>query len=396
MKTLIIAEFGSMGGTRTYFLRIVDFFRQYGAVIPFVGRQGLDDTISRFLEERNVEWHPLEESRTVEKRFTRFLGERIYGSLNRRIGDLLRLTGLPASVGLLKELRLLTRLVARHQPDLVVVSSGGGARFFSALFLASPALVVTHSELSLSPFRGFSRFIFEILMSRKTLKNKEVLFVSDHARNIFEKHEKAFHQRIRSRTVPNHGGALSDSVRRTRSRTPGVLTLGHVTGYKNPLLWAAVAKQVVDALHGNIQFTWAGDGNLMEQCRAAVAAYPTIRFIGVSDDVDGLYRSADIYFQPSLLESQGIGVVEAMKWSLPCIVSQTGGLVESVRENENGHLVDPSDTTAMARRLVELANDERLREQFGRVSRKIFEEKFCCEVWQARMKDCVTAVRSMQ
>jgi len=40
--------------------------------------------------------------------------------------------------------------------------------------------------------------------------------------------------------------------------------------------------------------------------------------------VEILYKMANIYFQPSLIESQSIAVVDALNFGLPCVVSNVG------------------------------------------------------------------------
>ncbi|MCI4326329.1 MAG: glycosyltransferase family 4 protein [Thermoplasmata archaeon] len=89
-----------------------------------------------------------------------------------------------------------------------------------------------------------------------------------------------------------------------------------------------------------------------------------------------LYRSSDVYVQPSLTEPFGMAVLEAMACGRPIVASATGGLADLVQDGENGFLVPPGDASALAAALNRLVADPRLREQMGRASRRRAESQF--------------------
>jgi glycosyltransferase involved in cell wall biosynthesis len=164
-----------------------------------------------------------------------------------------------------------------------------------------------------------------------------------------------------------------------------ILTLGHVVFYKNPMLWIEVAEDVLAHTDKNIEFVWAGDGPLLQKCRNRVINNPSIKFVGFIKDVDSLYASADIYFQPSLLESQGMSVIGAMAHRIPCVVSNAGGLPESVEDGKNGWIAEPEDKSAFSQQILTLINNSRKRRQLGYEGEKIFNKKFDKSTWISRM-----------
>jgi glycosyltransferase involved in cell wall biosynthesis len=78
-----------------------------------------------------------------------------------------------------------------------------------------------------------------------------------------------------------------------------------------------------------------------------------------------IYRSADVYIQPSLREPFGMAVVEAMACGLPVVASSVGGMLDTVEEGRTGYLVPPGDASTLAARLEQLIRDPGLASTMG-------------------------------
>jgi glycosyltransferase involved in cell wall biosynthesis len=164
-----------------------------------------------------------------------------------------------------------------------------------------------------------------------------------------------------------------------------VLTIGSLTEYKNPFLWVQVAKELIRNSNDNIFFIWAGDGPLLTKCKELSLGIDQINFIGHVEHVSSLYESAYIYFQPSLIESQGIAVIGAMYHSLPCVVSNRGGLKESVQNNFNGFIVNIENIFDSINALTLLLSDTLLQTKMGIQSSSIYKDKFTYDIWFKKM-----------
>jgi glycosyltransferase involved in cell wall biosynthesis len=160
-----------------------------------------------------------------------------------------------------------------------------------------------------------------------------------------------------------------------RSQKVHILTVGHVTKYKNPMLWLDVAKAILEK-NKNVEFTWVGDGEMFPVMEAEVCALEGINFIGHSNALDFWYEKADILFHPSKIETHGMVVVEAMSYSLPSVVSSVGGLKESVKHVESGFLVNSNCRVDFIRYLDKLINDKQLRVQLGSEALNLFNQKY--------------------
>ena len=82
------------------------------------------------------------------------------------------------------------------------------------------------------------------------------------------------------------------------------------------------------------------------------------------DDIPAILQGFDIFVAPSRRESFGVAVIEAMASGIPCVVSDAGGLPE-IAENGAAKVVPSGDTTALAARLIELANSPKRRAELG-------------------------------
>lgn len=105
-----------------------------------------------------------------------------------------------------------------------------------------------------------------------------------------------------------------------------------------------------------------------------------IRWVGESTDVPKFLKASDIAVLASHEEGLPKSILEAMAAGLPSIATDVGGTPEAVINNVTGKVVDVHDTTALAKALVELANDPQERERFGRAAISRVDQLFRLEV----------------
>jgi glycosyltransferase involved in cell wall biosynthesis/Tfp pilus assembly protein PilF len=83
------------------------------------------------------------------------------------------------------------------------------------------------------------------------------------------------------------------------------------------------------------------------------------------------YFQADIFVFPSLWdEGFGIPPVEAMAAGTPVVATKSGAVVETVQHGKTGFLVNKNDAPALASALLQLLENDDLRESMGRAARK--------------------------
>ena len=165
-----------------------------------------------------------------------------------------------------------------------------------------------------------------------------------------------------------------------------VITLGQVDERKNPETWIKVAGIITDN-HQNIEFLWLGSGPLLEHYQQATLHNPLISFIGPVNNPHVYLQHSTIYYQPSIVEPHGIAVIEAMYNSLPCIVSNIGGLPESVKNHYNGLVVHPKTVSEHADAIERLINNPEERKLYGQHSFLRYQELFTYDCFKSKMDE---------
>lgn len=112
-------------------------------------------------------------------------------------------------------------------------------------------------------------------------------------------------------------------------------------------------------------------------------AGPTVEFMGnVSDeDLFTLYKNAKAFLFASVDEEFGIAPIEAMGYGVPVIAYKSGGLIETVKDGQNGYLfatLTEKSLTAKVEKLQSLSKEDYLemRKNARKSSENFSEEKF--------------------
>ncbi|MGW4817577.1 glycosyltransferase [Streptomyces sp. NPDC004227] len=107
------------------------------------------------------------------------------------------------------------------------------------------------------------------------------------------------------------------------------------------------------------------EAQLKRQC-AELGLEDSVDFAGQTDDVPGALRGSSVFVQSSRGEGFPLVLLEAMATGLPCVAFDCApGVREIVAHEENGLLARPGNTSELARHLVRLMADERLRDTMG-------------------------------
>jgi len=124
----------------------------------------------------------------------------------------------------------------------------------------------------------------------------------------------------------------------------------------------------------NARLVLVGYGALEGELRGRASSLGldgAVTFAGERDSAEML-PSFDLFVQPSLYESQGLALLEAMAAGVPSIATDVGGVADVVRHGETGLLVGPADPDALAGAIVRLAESPDLaRELSQRAARHV-------------------------
>ena len=336
MKILIVPSYDSFGGTRTFFLKLLNIHTEAeietGVIIE---KKQRDMEILNILAKKDV---------TV---FTTYNRSRLFTKP--------KLSWLSDIVSVLYGF-------VKFSPDIIVISNTKPGIMLGALIFPVPVIYIMHGYPQKKHER-FLRFPWPFIFS---FPKNYFATVSKYSANLISRNMGIALEKIK--VIHNSYGKVA---KKESGGMPLVLTLGYVVQYKNTEAWLKVAKKVIKKKPETI-FIWLGDGPELESMRQQVKleGYErNIFFKGYCSDVLKYYAKAWVYFQPSLIENHGISIVEAMAHGLPCVCSNVGGMPESVTDKETGYLCNPEDINGFTQKIISLIENQDLRNKMGNAAR---------------------------
>jgi glycosyltransferase involved in cell wall biosynthesis len=126
------------------------------------------------------------------------------------------------------------------------------------------------------------------------------------------------------------------------------------------------------------------DGNYFERLKELARGRlgERVRFVGLVSpaDLPEYYQGADLLVNPSLSESFGMSLVEAMACGTPVVATRVGGMPEIVEAGRTGVLVSPGDPDALGEAIAGLLGDAPLRASMRSTCRSRAEGLFSWDV----------------
>jgi len=343
LKVLLIPEYSteSTGGARIFFYKLLNIHRSLNLNTKILIEQyQIDDQVAEKCKK--------------------------YGIPIITIPDRSTMSNLPV-YSLPYEMKYILKTIRQEKPDLIVVSNKAAGINLGVFFQSVPVIFIMHGY-PLGYLRFWQSFAVQIIGHFFSSDSKRFVTVSRYSAGRIHKLMSVPEEHIDVIYNSYHPSV----ARAPLPKQPVVLTVANVADYKNPLLWMDVAKKVISRIE-TVQFLWLGDGDMLEPMRREVmnsGLEKKIQFIGHVEDVGEYYAKSTVYFQPSSIESHGMSVVEAMVNSLPCVVSNVGGLPESVVNGKTGFICKVHDAAAFSKRIIECLNNPELAEKLGQEGKK--------------------------
>lgn len=362
---LIIAEFERYGGTKTFFISLLKYLssKDYQITV-LVAPQQIDEDLKNLQTILQFNIVRLE----IDIWRTHF--EKPYLTPKNLQYLFYQITELLFFLKVIKKYKISTLVCSTANPEWLLL-----------LIICPCKFVYFLHTTTLDRLDNFKKWVLRLCLN----KNKNIIVVSDSAKSDLVKNWFNSKESQNIKVVHNYYH-VNDKLRiREDKQVSTVLTIGSLEHYKNPLFWIDVCDEISRKYTDQIEFIWAGDGNLFEECKLVGSKNTRIKFIGNSDEIDRLYQKATVYFQPSIIESHGISVLGAMANSIPCIVSNKGGLVESVVNYETGFVVEIEEINQSVDAIMSLLYDKAKRDKMGLSGYNQYRLKFTVDIWRNKM-----------
>ena len=157
------------------------------------------------------------------------------------------------------------------------------------------------------------------------------------------------------------------------------ITIGGLYPVKNHMMLLDVLSRLKHDMNLKFKMNIVGEGQLRSRIEEEIKSrslVDSVFLLGWRDDIPHLLEASDIFLFTSHSEGLPNAVLEAMTVGLPIISTAVDGILNVIENGKNGILVDAEDSTAMTAKIIELINDEKLRQNLGENARKTILQGF--------------------
>lgn len=199
------------------------------------------------------------------------------------------------------------------------------------------------------------------MLKRALSKADTVVAVSSSVRDFLIKNELADKKKIL--LIPN-GVELSTQypVRRAEkkikaaNRAPVIGTIGSLNIQKGQEYLIRAMPEILESFPlATLEIV--GDGELRENLRSKVKSSKLERhvsFLGRQSNVEKFLKKWDVFALPSVAETFGIVILEAMAAGVPVVATKVGGVPDIIQNKKNGLLVKDRDPDALTKAVLEI------------------------------------------
>ncbi len=277
------------------------------------------------------------------------------------------------------------KIIKREKPDVIHCHSAKGGiigrtagwmtgvkTFYTPhafSYLCTPSKLKRWMFLTIERLTRFKTYVLACSESEQGMAMKDVGYDESHA--------LVWHNAVPDASL-EHGKMVD-------IQEPFACYIGRPCYQKNPLFLLDVIKNVKDK-GCNLKFILLGVGYHSPELEAMKAKMKELNLEDTIKlepwinhaDCQEYVRKSLFYISTALYEGLPLAIVEAMSNVKAIIASDVVGNRDCVRDGENGYLL-PLDADAYAERIIQLVNDNELRERMEKASRELFLKEFFIE-----------------
>jgi glycosyltransferase involved in cell wall biosynthesis len=301
----------------------------------------------------------------------------------RRVPVLFTVFGAPVAIFLRYIIKEEVDLIHVHIPPIF----GALSSLIASRIKKVPVVLTYHSDtIGDSPFEQFIAIIYNVVLDSLILSNVRAIVVPSQSQKLELCRRGISQNRIR---VINNGfdfpeeymGANVKIIKRRLGlqNEKIVLFVGALEKRKGvEYLLRATSKVLVE--NENVKVIVVGDGSeksSLQDLARSLKIDHMVSFTGYVTDrrLRDLYEISDVFVLPSLHETFGLVLLEAMSHKKPIVATKTSGAIELVKPGFNGLLVEQRDPEQLATAIIKILSRKDYGQQLGENGR-CFAKKF--------------------
>lgn len=268
----------------------------------------------------------------------------------------------------------------RIQPNLIATHSAkaGIIGRVAGWSLGIPTVFTAHGWSFTEGIPKKKRFFYKNIERAVNTATSGIITVSKYDLQLAKDNKVAPSEKI----YTIHNGVHNlPAIPRVKQETT-VLKFTMVARFAKPKRQLEVVKALEKFDQSTWQLTFAGDGPLQQEVARYVEKHKlteSVLFLGNERNIEGLLAHSDVFILLSDWEGFPLSILEAMRSGLPIIASDVGGVSESVQHGENGFLIKRNDAEQLHQMIKALLENQGLRIEMGKASRRNFERQFTFE-----------------
>lgn len=187
--------------------------------------------------------------------------------------------------------------------------------------------------------------------------------------------EKSYKLPITKIPVVRNGVDISKfySEKKANGANLTLINVGRFSPQKNHELLIQCYKRLLEK-YESLKLILVGEGELkrnIEQLVIDNKMQDKVLFTGNVINVEDYLAKADIFLMTSDYEGLPLSVIEAMAAGLPIVSTKAGGVVDLVRDKENGILTEVGNKDEVVDAVSRLISDQETRKSMGKKSREL-------------------------
>jgi glycosyltransferase involved in cell wall biosynthesis len=158
--------------------------------------------------------------------------------------------------------------------------------------------------------------------------------------------------------IPNAIDATNIKAKKIKeaNRAPIIGTIGNLNIQKGHV-YLVKAMEIVLKKFPTATLEIIGEGDQKNLLQAIINdrhLQKHVTLLGKKNDVSKYRKDWDVFVLPSIAETFGITILEAMSEGIPVIASQVGGIPDIIKNKENGLLIKSRDHEKLAKAIIEI------------------------------------------